>query len=184
MSSLPEAAPPPTLAQEKAEKPPRAKREMTPEMLEKLRLAREKALATRKDRKLLKEREALVERETVEARWEALHEKEEQLKALQPKAPPPPPKKKAPPKKSSIVHLSPPLSEVEEEEESSEEEEEEETQNIPRNSRRALRQKLKLEEDPPQMQRAQSSPQPMDINQASREHQQLKIALKALGIRE
>jgi hypothetical protein len=179
MSSLSEAlnpAPP-------QEKPPRAKREMTPELLEKLRLAREKALATRKDRQLLKEREALVEKETVEARWEALHEKEEQLKALQPKAPPPPPKKKAPPKKSKIVHLSPPLSEVSEEEQSSEDEEGEEPSTT--NSRRAFRKKLDEEGYVYQpVKKLPGASQPQPLPQGAAEQMQLKLALKALGIRE
>jgi hypothetical protein len=158
------------------EKKPRAKREMTPEALERLRLAREKALATRRDTKLLKEREALIEKETIEARWEKLHEEEERLKKMRPQvaASETPLKKKSP--KSKIVHLSPPLS-SESEEETSESEEE----FVPKHSRRALRERMREDQDPPPPQ-PRSQPQPLPP--ASAEQMQLKRALKALGIRE
>jgi hypothetical protein len=155
------------------EKKTRPKREMTPEMLEKLRLAREKALATRRDKKLLKEREELVASETIEARWAKLHEEEEKLKAIQPRAPPAtePLKKKG---KSRIVHLSPPLPPPEESSEESESEEEETYE--PVNSRRALLAKQRRGDPPPPA--LQQPPQ-----SASQEELQLKRALKALGIR-
>jgi hypothetical protein len=168
-------APPPEAAP--SEKKPRAKREMTPEALERLRLAREKALATRRDTKLLKEREALIEKETIEARWEKLHQEEERLKKIRPQAVADVPIKKKSPK-SKIIHLSPPLS-SESEETSSESEEEE---YVPTNSRRALRERQLEESDHPPHPQPRSQPQPLPP--ASAEQMQLKLALKALGIRE
>jgi hypothetical protein len=159
-----------------SEKKPRAKREMTPEALERLRLAREKALATRRDTKLLKEREALIEKETIEARWEKLHQEEERLKKMRPQAVSDTPLKKKSPK-PKIVHLSPPLS-SESEETSSESEEE----YVPTNSRRAHRELQREEFDHPPPLPPRSQPQPMPT--ASAQQMQLKLALKALGIRE
>jgi DNA repair exonuclease SbcCD ATPase subunit len=98
------------------ENAPKKTRTPTPEMLENLKKAREKALTARQDLKALKERERLLEKEEIDARWDRIYEREQKIKEatnLQEKAKAKTEAKK--PKKtnkSKIIHVSPPLSEV------------------------------------------------------------------------
>jgi hypothetical protein len=173
------------------EKKPRQKRVMTPELLENLKKAREKALATYRDRKLLKEREELVEKETIEARWDKLHEEEEKLKKMQPKvkqqktetpaAAVVVKKKRA----SRIVHMSPPLSSESSDDSQTSQSSESDEEFVPTNSRRAHRLKKRSEQSLPQPaplpppQKHQPQKEDLDANEVM-----LQKALKALGIRK
>jgi hypothetical protein len=171
MSAKPEDVP-----QTPIDKPPRAKRVMTEAQIENLRKAREKALATRQDKKLLSEREDLLKKEALEVRWEALHAEEERIKLLR-KAPTAPEPKKKKPAKSKILHVSPPLSS---EPSSTEPSSDSSMEFVPKASRRAHRisqqsQKLEAPILPvPSKQPQRPQPPSQDEN--------LQIALRALGL--
>jgi hypothetical protein len=177
MSAKPEDLP---LHQAPIDKPPRAKRVMTEAQVENLKRAREKALATRQDKKLLLEREDLLKKEALEARWEALHKEEERIKAMR-KAPSsaPEPKQKKPAIKSKILHVSPPLSS---EPSSPEPSSDSSMEFVPKSSRRAHRisqQHQKGEEAPRELVHQSQQPPPP---QPPQQDEQLKIALRALGL--
>jgi hypothetical protein len=88
----------------------RTPKQPTPEMLENLKKAREKALAARQDLKALKERERLLEKEEIDARWDRIYEREQKIKENMNKTESTKKPKKT--TKSKIIHVSPPLSEV------------------------------------------------------------------------
>jgi hypothetical protein len=117
---------------------PKAKRVMNEAMLDNLRKAREKALASRQEMKLLKEREDILKQEEIDARWDKLHEEEERIKTLKSKKAVNAlkPVKASKVKKSKIIHVSPPLSEVSSVVSSSSEEDNE---NVIKSGRRAHR---------------------------------------------
>jgi hypothetical protein len=161
-----------------SEKPPRAKRVLSEAQLENLKKARDKALASRHDKKLLKEREDLLKKEALEARWEALHEEEERIKTLR-KAPSSkkPENKKKP--KSKIIHVSPPLSSEESSPDPSSDSSEE---FVPKASRRAHRlEKTQVAVTQPEEQPS-SQPQIILQSQAPSQDEQLRRALRALGL--
>jgi hypothetical protein len=181
MSAEPEDQPLPPQQAPPIDKPqPRAKRAMTEAQLENLRKAREKALATRQDKKLLLEREELMKKEALEARWEALHAEEERLKSLRKAPEPPPPKKKEKvSKKSKIIHVSPPLSS---EPSSPDPSSDSSMEFVPKASRRAHRisQKQNQIAETPMLPVPRQNPPPPQ--QAPSQDEQLKIALRALGL--
>jgi hypothetical protein len=174
-----------TQPEDPKEPKPKAKRVMNEAMLENLKKAREKALASRQEMKLLKEREDILKQEEIDARWDKLHEEEDRIKAMKKSA-----TKKVKvsvakatkTKKPKIIHVSPPLSEESSVVSSSSEDVDE-----PKNSRRAHR-------NAKQNGNVQiTSPvKPVDTNvanvadQASAEQilhqQQLQRAMKALGL--
>jgi hypothetical protein len=178
MSAKPEDLP---LHQAPIDKPPRAKRVMTEAQVENLKRAREKALATRQDKKLLLEREDLLKKEVLEARWEALHKEEERIKAMRkaPSSAPEPKQKKPAAIKSKILHVSPPLSS---EPSSPEPSSDSSMEFVPKSSRRAHRisqQHQKGEEAPRELVHQSQQPPPP---QPPQQDEQLKIALRALGL--
>jgi hypothetical protein len=171
-----------TQPEDPKEPKPKAKRVMNEAMLENLKKAREKALASRQEMKLLKEREDILKQEEIDARWDKLHEEEDRIKAMKKSA-----TKKVKvsvakaTKKTKIIHVSPPLSEESSVVSSSSEDVDE-----PKNSRRAHR-------NAKQNGNVQitSPTKPVDTNvanvadQASAEQilhqQQLHRAMRALG---
>jgi hypothetical protein len=172
MSAKPEDPP---LPQASIDKPPRAKRVMTEAQIENLKKAREKALATRQDKKLLVEREDLLKKEALEARWEALHTEEERIKSLR-KAPAAPEPKQKKPVKSKILHVSPPLSS---EPSSPEPSSDSSMEFVPKSSRRAHRISQQVQKSEARSEPVQSQPPPP---QPPQQDEQLKIALRALGL--
>jgi wobble nucleotide-excising tRNase len=191
---------------------PKNKRVMNEAMLENLKKAREKALASRQEMKLLKEREDILKQEEIDARWEKLHEEEERIKSM--KKPParrglqplcrltqPPAAtcvqtktivKPKPTKKGKIIHVSPPLSEESSIVSSSSEEDIPVTKNkeLVQTSRRANRANKNIIGKPavaePQAHSQgclQPQAQAQAQTQADVEHiQQLHRAMRALGL--
>jgi hypothetical protein len=168
------SAKPEDLPQEPIDKPPRAKRVMTEAQIENLKKAREKALASRQDKKLLLEREDLLKKEALEARWEALHAEEERIKKIR-KAPAAPEPKQKKPAKSKILHVSPPLSS---EPSSPEPSSDSSMEFVPKASRRAHR----ISQQQVQKVEAPILPVPSQQPQQPQQDEQLKIALRALGL--
>jgi hypothetical protein len=160
------------------------KKPVSEAQLANLAKAREKYMSNRKALAELKAKEAKVKEDELQIRWERVKEEEEKFAKERRERE----EKKKPQAKKRIMHVSPPLSEEEEEEVEDEEEEEEHIATMVASSRRAAAEARRQKErapsppPPPPIQapaRRVAAPQPRQPTQ----DEQLKIALRALGLR-